>query len=58
LSDTSVQVLLKKLQMLAKEFADLHRQDSKLPLEKRINIGMMLALRPWELDVLQPLRHK
>ena len=58
LSETSIQVLLKKIQMLSKEFAELHRQDGKMPLDKRRNIGFMLALRPWELDVLQPMRQK
>ena len=56
LSETSMQVLLKKMQVLTKEFTDLHRQDAKLPLDKRHTIGFMLAMRPWELEVFQPLR--
>jgi transcriptional regulator with XRE-family HTH domain len=55
LGDASVQVLLKKLQLLSNDFAELHRQDAQLPLEKRHNIGCMLALRPWEVDVFKPL---
>ena len=58
LGDSSTQVILKKLQILATEFADLHRQDAKLPFEKRHNIGCMLALRPWDLEVFKPLRQK
>ena len=56
LGDSSTQIIMNKMQSLAKEFTDLHRQDAKLPLEKRHNIGFMLAMRPWELEVFQPLR--
>lgn len=56
LGDSSTQVMINKIQSLAKEFTELHRQDARLPLEKRHNIGFMLALRPWELEVFQPLR--
>jgi DNA-binding Xre family transcriptional regulator len=56
LGDASVQVLKNRVQALSEEFAELHRQDARLPLEKRHNIGFMLALRPWELGVFEPLR--
>ncbi|MBU1191937.1 MAG: helix-turn-helix transcriptional regulator [Gammaproteobacteria bacterium] len=56
LGDASIQVLMNKLQLLSKEFAELHRQDAQLSLEKRYNIGLMLAMRPWELGVFEPLR--
>jgi DNA-binding Xre family transcriptional regulator len=56
LGESSTQVIMNKMQNLAKEFTDLHRQDAKLPLEKRHNIGFMLAMRPWDLEVFQPLR--
>ena len=55
LSDTSTQAMIDKMQALAKEFTELHRQDARLPLDKRHNIGFMLALRPWELEVFRPL---
>ncbi len=55
-SDFSVQVLMRKMQMLAQEFTELHRQDTHLPLNNRRNIGFMLAIRPWELEVFRPLR--
>jgi transcriptional regulator with XRE-family HTH domain len=56
LGDASLEVLTKKIQSLSKEFTELHRQDAQLPLDKRHNIGFMLAIRPWELGVFQPLR--
>lgn len=55
LGDTSTQLLLNRLQSLAKEFTDLHRQDAPLPLDKRHTIGLMLAMRPWDADVFQPM---
>jgi transcriptional regulator with XRE-family HTH domain len=58
LSDSSVQIILKKIYALANEFAELHGQDASLPLDKRHSIGLMMALRPWELQAFQPLQKK
>lgn len=58
LGDSSVEILMKKINALSTEFAELHRQDSSLPLDKRHNVGFMLALRPWELQAFQPYRKK
>jgi len=55
LGDSSTRVLLKKMHNLSKEFAELHRQDAQLPLNKRHNIGFMMAMRPWELETFQPM---
>ena len=56
LGDSSTQVLINKINALASEFSELHRQDASLPLDKRHNIGFMLALRPWDLQAFKPLR--
>lgn len=58
LGDSSVEVLMKKINALASEFSELHRQDASLPLDKRHNVGFILAMRPWELQAFQPLRKK
>ncbi len=58
LSESSIQVVLKKINALAIEFAELHGQDSALSLDKRHSIGLMLAMRPWELQVFQPLQKR
>lgn len=50
LSDASVQQLQNKLQLLAKEFTELLRQDVSLPLSKRHAIGFLLAMRPWRVQ--------
>jgi len=55
LGDSGTQLLIKRMQSLAKEFTDLYRQDIKLPLEKRRTIGLMLAMRPWNAEVFSPL---
>jgi len=55
LSDSSTQLLINRMQSLAKEFTDLYRQDINLPLEKRHTIGLMLAMRPWNAEVFTPL---
>jgi len=56
LSETSRQVILKKMQMLAKEFVD--RQDANLPLSKRDNLGLLIAMREWEFAAFKPLQKK
>ncbi len=55
LGDTSTQIMLNKIRGLAQEFTELHRQDLKLPLNKRYNQGLLIAMRPWDLDVFKPL---
>lgn len=55
LSERSTQLMQQKMQTLAQEFAELHRKDSDLPYQQRHNIGLVLALRPWELQVFKPL---
>lgn len=56
LGDSSTQIMINKMKSLEKEFSDLHRQDTRLALDKRHSIGFILALRPWDLDVFQPLQ--
>lgn len=54
LSDSSQQIILKRLQSLSEEFTQLHRQDSQLPLEQRHSIGLLVAMREWEYSLLRP----
>lgn len=56
MSEASIQMMRGKIEALAKDFMDLHREDAALPLAQRHHTGLMLALRPWELEVFQPLR--
>lgn len=54
LGDSSTQVMINKLKALTVEFTDLHRQDLNLPLDKRFNQGLLVAIRPWDLEVFKP----
>ena len=54
LSERSQEIIVKKLRVLSKEFTELHRQDSDLPLAKRRNIGLLLATREWEFEAFKP----
>lgn len=56
LSRGSAEQLLVKLNRLANEFAELHRDDMNLPVENKVNIGLVLACRPWELAVFSALK--
>ncbi len=55
LSDASSQIMIEKMKALAHEFTELHKRDLHLPLHKRHNQGLMLAMRPWVLDIFDPL---
>ncbi len=58
LGDTSTQIMIEKMKSLAHEFTELHKQDLNLPLHKRHTQGLMLAMRPWMLDIFSPLVKK
>jgi transcriptional regulator with XRE-family HTH domain len=56
LGRSSHDVLMRKLDELAREFGLLHRQDTGLPIEERVNVGMVLAMRPFELSGFRDLQ--
>ena len=56
LSRNSLAILREKLDMLAREFASLQQDDSRLPARSRFNTGLMLAIRPWELSVFADIK--
>ena len=41
---------------LAQEFNSYHDDDSELPLEEKFGTSMVVALRPWTLNVFEELR--
>jgi Cro/C1-type HTH DNA-binding domain len=57
-SEASLTILIAKLNQLTKDAADLNHQDSKLPLDKRIHAGLLLATRPWEFKLFADMRRK
>ena len=55
-SQTSIDIIKRKLNQLKKEVAQLNQEDATLPLENRQHIGLLLAMRPWELPHFKKLR--
>lgn len=56
LSMESKQRLMKSLEKLSREFEELSREDAKLPLDERFGVSLVLASRPWDLPIFNPLR--
>ncbi len=47
LSHSSMKIIERKIEKLAKEFDDLVELDMALPPEKKRSVGLLLAFRPW-----------
>ncbi len=58
LSLASLEAIKGQIESLAREFADLRREDSKLPASARVNTGIMMAIRPWELTAFAKLKRR
>ncbi len=56
LSRNSIDILQSKIDMLAREFTSFQYDDARLPINSRINIGLIIAMRPWELPVFSKLK--
>ncbi|MFQ5645233.1 MAG: helix-turn-helix domain-containing protein [Thiogranum sp.] len=48
LSDRSNALIQRRLEQVAREFNDLHREDQRLPLGRRKGSSMILAIRSWD----------
>jgi DNA-binding Xre family transcriptional regulator len=55
-SVSSLEILKRRLEELTREAASLNQQDAKLPVSQRKRVGMLVAMRPWELEQFQALR--
>lgn len=56
LSDASLSALQQSIDRLVREFDELSRRDSGLPLEQRSGCAAVFAVRPWEFSVFSQLR--
>ncbi|NQY27796.1 MAG: helix-turn-helix transcriptional regulator [Piscirickettsiaceae bacterium] len=56
LSNKSIDLLNKKIEMLINEFSDMQNDDAKLPVSSRQGVGLLLAIRPWESTAFQQLK--
>ena len=57
-SQTSVDIIQRKLNQLTKEAAVLNQEDAELPLHKRQHFGVLMAMRPWEPSLFENLRRE
>lgn len=57
-SQTSVDIIQRKLNQLTKEAAVLNQEDASLPLSKRQHFGLLMAMRPWEPSLFENLRRE
>jgi len=55
-SQSSIDIIQRKLNQLTKEAALLNQEDAILPLENRQHMGLLVAMRPWELSLFARLR--
>jgi len=55
-SQSSVEIIQRKLNQLTKEAAVLNQEDADLPLNKRQHIGLLMAMRPWEPSLFEKMR--
>ena len=55
-SDTSIEIIQRRLNQLTREAAQLNSEDQSLPLDKRKQYGLLLALRPWEPSLFEQMR--
>ncbi len=58
LSRGSVETLRSKVEMLAREFTSIQYDDARLPADSRINTGLIIAIRPWELPIFSKLKRR
>jgi DNA-binding Xre family transcriptional regulator/Mn-dependent DtxR family transcriptional regulator len=56
LSESSYQVLLRRLDRLASEFRDLAELDRALPSRDKRSVGLLVAARPWVFSMFASLR--
>lgn len=58
LSRRSLELMQGRIEMLAREFAALRQDDSRLPAKARLNSGVIFAMRSWELPAFARMRRR
>lgn len=58
LSDASIKILIRKLEQLTNDFAELAALDVSLPAAQKRNVALMAAFRPWVFSAFEGLRAK
>ena len=55
-SAASIHHLQRRLEQLTREAEELNAADARLPLDQRTHMGLLMAMRPWELSIFQAMR--
>jgi AcrR family transcriptional regulator len=58
LSRNSSAAVVTRLKRAAREFSELHNEDSRLPLSERSAMSLLVAIRHWELAAFAELRRR
>lgn len=55
-SQSSVEIIQRRLNQLTREAAELNEEDARLPISQRTHIGLLMAMRPWEPSLFEAMR--
>ncbi|HKE92918.1 MAG TPA: hypothetical protein VKB34_01315, partial [Povalibacter sp.] len=58
LSEASTRILVRKIEQLSRDFAELATLDVGLPAAEKKNVAMLAAFRPWVFSMFQGMRAK
>jgi transcriptional regulator with XRE-family HTH domain len=58
LSEASTRILVRKLEQLARDFAELAALDVGLPVAEKKNVAMLAAFRPWVFSMFQGIKSR
>lgn len=56
LSKKSMDIIKNNLKAMARQYSELQTEDSGLPIDSRYNIGLLMAIRPWEFSAFSMLK--
>jgi len=57
-SQSSIDIIQRKLNQITNEAAILNQEDAPLPLNKRKHMGLLFAMRPWEPSLFEQFRRQ
>ena len=57
-SQSSIDIIKRKLDQIRQEAAQLNAEDQALPLNQRQHMGILLAMRPWEPSLFENMKRK
>ena len=55
-SQSSVEIIQRRLNQLTREAAELNEEDARLPINERTHMGLLMAMRPWEPSLFEAMR--